>query len=287
MLKKFTKKNKLSIVSSCIITTTLLSACAITPNEAPTELYVFDCGDIEVRDLSIFSPGFNKGVVKQLTNNCYLIKHEKGTLLWDAGLNDSLGPEGVDVWDGAFHLSVKKPLADQLKEIAVKPSDIDYLSVSHFHGDHTGNANMFNQSSLIMQQEEFDAAFGEKPEQFSFDPSSYNTFDKAKVKVISGDYDVFGDGKVVIKRAIGHTPGHQVLFVDLEETGPIVLSGDLYHFTENRTHKRVPSFNFNKEQTLESMDTIESFVTDKKADLWIQHDLEQNESIKHSPEFYQ
>ena len=291
MLKKFAKKNKLAVISASIVSATLLSACAVTPedesNKKPTELYVFDCGDIEVRDLSIFSPGFNKGVVKKLTNSCYLIKHDKGTLLWDAGLNDALGPQGIDVWDGAFHLSVKNPLADQLKAIAVNPSDIDYLGVSHFHGDHTGNANLFNQSSLVMQQEEFDAAFGEEPEKFSFDPSSYDAFDKTKVKVISGDFDVFGDGKVVIKRAIGHTPGHQVLFVDLEETGPILLSGDLYHFTENRTHKRVPSFNFNKAQTLESMDTIESFVKEKNADFWIQHDLEQNESIKHSPEFYQ
>ena len=191
MLKTFTKKTKLPLISASIIATTFLSACAVTPNKNPTELYVFDCGDIEVRDLSIFSPGFNEGVVKKLTNSCYLIKHDKGMLLWDAGLNDSLGPQGIDVWDGAFHLSVKNPLADQLKEIAVKPSDIDYLGISHFHSDHTGNANLFNQSSLIMQQEEFDAAFGDKPEQFSFDPSSYDAFDKTKVKVIAGDFYVF------------------------------------------------------------------------------------------------
>ncbi len=105
--------------------------------------------------------------------------------------------------------------------------------------------------------------------------------------MINGDFDVFGDGTVVIKRAVGHTPGHQVLFLDLKETGPLVLSGDLYHFTSNRTHKRVPSFNFNKEQTLTAMDDIEKFVKEKGAQLWIQHDLEQNASIKHSPAFYQ
>ena len=184
-------------------------------------------------------------------------------------------------------MSVPKTFISQLEEINIKPEEIDYLGISHFHGDHTGNANLFTQAQLIIQQEEFDAAFGEDPAKFGFNPDSYNKLDRSKINVVQGDKDVFGDGSVIIKRAVGHTPGHQVLFVDLPDTGPIVLSGDLYHFTTNRTHKRVPSFNFNKEQTLESMDEIEAFVKEKGAKLWIQHDLEENAAIKHSPQFYQ
>ena len=129
--------------------------------------------------------------------------------------------------------------------------------------------------------------FGDDPAAAGFNPDSYKGLDRSKIKKITGDYDVFGDGTVVIKRAVGHTPGHQVLFVNLAESGPIVLSGDLYHFTDNRTHKRVPSFNFDKGQTLESMNQIEAFVETEKAQFWIQHDLEQNKAIKHSPAFYQ
>jgi glyoxylase-like metal-dependent hydrolase (beta-lactamase superfamily II) len=139
----------------------------------------------------------------------------------------------------------------------------------------------------LIQQAEYDAAFGEDPTKFGFNPASYEQLDKSKIKVLKGDYDVFGDGKVVIKTAPGHTPGHQVLFVNLDETGPIVLSGDLYHFTKNRVHRRVPSFNFDKEQTLAAMEKIEQFVNDENAQFWIQHDIEQNQTIKHSPEFYQ
>lgn len=268
---------------------TLLSACAsnFTSNDFLTKLYVFNCGDIEVRDLSIFTPGLNEGKSKKLTDSCYLIQHKKGMMLWDAGLNDALGPEGVDAWEGKFHLSVSDPLAEQLKEINIKPTDIDFIGISHFHGDHTGNANLFTQASLIIQKEEYDVAFGNDPSAAGFNPDSYKNLNKSKIKIISGDFDVFGDGTVVIKRAVGHTPGHQVLFVDLAESGPILLSGDLYHFTDNRTNKRVPSFNYSKEQTLESMDKIEAFVGQRKARLWIQHDLEQNKLIKHAPDFYQ
>ena len=271
-----------------LLVLTLLSACAsISTDTAPTKLYVFDCGNIVVKDLSIFTPGLNKDKEKRMTDSCYLIQHEKGMLLWDAGLSDALGNKGVDAWEGKFHLSVSHPLSDQLKEIKVSPTDIDFIGISHFHADHTGNANLFTNAALIIQQEEYDAAFGDDPSAAGFNPDSYKFLDKTKIKITSGDYDVFGDGTVVVKRAVGHTPGHQVLFLDLADSGPILLSGDLYHFTDNRTHKRVPSFNFNKEQTLKAMEQIESFVKQEKAQLWIQHDLEQNKSILHSPSFYQ
>ncbi len=265
----------------------LVSACSSGPEIKPLSLHVFDCGKIEVRDESLFSPGVNKGKTKHMVDSCYLIQHEKGTLIWDTGLNDALGEKGVEAWEGKFFMNVPKTFISQLEEINIKPEEIDYLGISHFHGDHTGNANLFSQAQLIIQQEEFDAAFGEEAAKFGFNPSSYEKLDRGKINVVKGDKDVFGDGSVVIKRAVGHTPGHQVLFVDLAETGPVVLSGDLYHFTTNRTHKRVPSFNFSKEQTLESMKEIEDFVKEKGAKLWIQHDLEQNAVTKHSPEFYQ
>ena len=281
-LKKFSTKS--GTVAAIAL---LLSACSGKPDLNPLTLHVFDCGKIEVRDESLFSPGVNKGKTKNMVDSCYLIQHEKGSLIWDTGLNDALGEKGIEAWEGAFFMNVPKTFISQLDEISVKPEDIDFLGISHFHGDHTGNANLFSNAQLIIQQEEFDAAFGADAAKFGFDPSSYNNVNHEKIKVVSGDHDVFGDGSVIIKRAVGHTPGHQVLFLDLADTGPVVLSGDLYHFTSNREHKRVPSFNFNKEQTLEAMDNIETFVKEKGAQLWIQHDLEQNSMIKHSPEFYQ
>lgn len=265
-----------------------LYACGLMQvKEQDIKLYVMDCGTIQVRDISVFSPGVDKGVPKTLTNSCYLIQHPKGNLLWDTGLMDSIGPEGIDKWDGAFHLSVENPLLKQLSEIGVTPADIDFMGISHFHFDHSGNANAFTQSQLIIQKAEFDAAFGPDAEKFGFSPDTYSALDKNRTLVIKGDHDVFADGSVLIKAAPGHTPGHQVLYLDLPETGPLLLSGDLYHFTKNREHRRVPSFNFNKEQTLASMQEIEAFVTGKKADFWIQHDREQNQKIKHSPAFYQ
>ncbi len=272
---------------TCIVAMATLGACATQDKmSADLTLHVFDCGEIEVRDVSLFSPGVDKGQKKQMVDSCYLIQHPQGSLLWDAGLNDAIGPEGIEVWEGAFFMRVAKPLLSQLQAINIDPAQVDYIGISHFHGDHTGNANLFTGASLLIQQAEYDAAFGDKAKEFGFEPDSYSQLDRAKINVLSGDYDVFGDGRVVIKTAPGHTPGHQMLFVDLAEEGPVVLSGDLYHFSKNREHRRVPSFNFDKPQTLETMEAIEAFVKEQGAQLWIQHDKEQNATIKHSPAFY-
>ena len=275
---------KLSTVLSIAL---LITACSSQPVEKPLSLHIFECGEIEVRDVSLFSPGVDVGKKRQMVDSCYLIQHPKGSLIWDAGLNDKIGATGIEKWKGAFFMNVPKSLTSQLDEIGIKATDIDYLGISHFHSDHVGNANLFNDAALIIQKEEHDAAFGKEPEKFGFDKTLYEKVNTDKIMVINGDKDVFGDGSVIVKRAIGHTPGHQVLFVNLKETGPVVLSGDLYHFSKNRTHKRVPSFNFDKEKTLEAMEEIEKFVKENNAQLWIQHDKEQNQALKHSPEFYQ
>ena len=273
----------MKVIFLAVLSTLLLSACSQKP---PLTLHVFECGQVNVHDISLFSPGVDEGQPKELVGSCYLIQHEKGSMIWDTGLPDALAGNKADAFGGKLTLSVGNTFASQLDAIGIKPDSIEYLGISHFHGDHTGNANLFKNASLFIQKAEYDAAFGENPKQFGFNPDSYSQINIEKIQILNGDHDVFGDGSVIIKTAPGHTPGHQMLLVNLEKEGPIMLSGDLYHFTKNREHKRVPSFNFDKKQTLETMDAIEKFVKESGAQFWIQHDKEQNATIKHSPEFY-
>jgi N-acyl homoserine lactone hydrolase len=270
---------------------TLLTGCSSAP-KAPTEpmkLYVFDCGTVDVKDISLFSPGVDKGKKRQLVVSCYLIKHPQGLLVWDTGLPDGLVkmPKGASAFGGAMQLKRSKTLVGQLAEIGVKPEDVKYVAFSHMHGDHSGNGNLFTNATVIMQKEEYAAAFGPDSAKFGFDKANYEKLATNKSIQLEGDYDVFGDGKVTVMRAIGHTPGHQTLLVDLEKSGPVMLSGDLYHFKKNRENKGVPSFNFNKELTLQAMEKIEKATYDKKARFWIQHDPEQNKEIAHSPSYHE
>jgi len=253
------------------------------------KLFVLECGLNQVADQSVFSPGINKGVGRTMPIHCYLIQHPKGTLLWGTGLNDALfdKPEGIFVLKGNFHLTVRKTLRSQLQEIGVNPEDVTYVAMSHMHPDHSGNANLFTSSTLILQEEEYAAAFGDNPGRYAFDPRNYGKLADSEAIKLKGDYDLFGDGSVVIKRSIGHTPGHQPLFVDLPETGPVFLSGDMWLFEENRRHKRVPISTFDKDALLKSMVRMETFIAEKRASVWIQHDSGQEQRLRYAPEFYQ
>jgi glyoxylase-like metal-dependent hydrolase (beta-lactamase superfamily II) len=122
-------------------------------------------------------------------------------------------------------------------------------------------------ATWIVQENEFNSVVGDSAQ---FKNPALETL--TNVKKIKGDYDVFGDGTVVIKYMPGHTIGHQVLYVEVAGlVKPVLLTGDLYHFEENRTNKGVPSFNYDVKQTLESINKFEAFAKETNAEVVIQH----------------
>ena len=158
--------------------------------------------------------------------------------------------------------------------------------MSHYHGDHVANANYFAGSTWLVRKVERDACSAPKPIPRS--PSeNYSELKNSKTVLLEKDeHDVFGDGTVVIKSTPGHTPGHNVLFLKLTKTGPMVLSGDLYHYPEERTLNRLPVAEFNKEQTAASRAELEVFLKKTGAQLWIEHDIVGNAKLKKAPAYY-
>jgi len=250
-------------------------------------MYVFDCGENQTNDVSGWSPEANAGKYWEFSAHCYLIRHAKGLMLWDAGLADSIAasPEGVTRGKGAIRSIVRKTLASQLAEIGVKPEEITHIAFSHSHADHVGNANYFTQARLYIQEPEYQAAFGPNAARFGFDPSNYDKLRSDIVLKLNGDYDVFGDGSVTIVSTPGHTPGHQSLLVRLPKRGAVVLSGDITHFEDNWVHGRVPIYNFSRDQSRESMERIAALLKVNKAQLWINHDKAQSAGIPKSPAY--
>ena len=266
------------------LTLVLASICLLASMASADDvqrLYVLDCGRNLGRDQARWSPGVNEGRAIEFSDNCYLIRHAKGLLLWDTGVPDAVAtmPDGMVVANGAITYRRAKTLASQLAELGVKPADVTYVALSHTHGDHVGNIALFGSSTVLIQGAEYDWAMAgaNKP---AFAVSQ-------KFERLAGDHDVFGDGSVTILSTPGHTPGHQSLLVRLPKTGSVVLSGDAVHFRDNWEHRRVPSMNTDRAQTLASLQRLQSVLDERRAQLWINHDKAQSEGLRYAPAYYE
>lgn len=280
-----------------------ITACGPQPRGSPERLdpqakalrlYVFDCGTLKA-DPARFRLTREEVATTDLSVPCFLIAHPHGRLIWDPGAvpDADWTPTGGPVShhlilpdSGKRDLTLRKPLMAQLAEAGYSPTDITYLAFSHYHYDHTANANAFAGATWLVRERERDAMFAAPPPRVTR-PSTYSALRNSKTIIVqSDDHDVFGDGTVIMKLAAGHTPGHQVLYVKLPKTGGVVLSGDLYHFPEARRLQRVATFDFDQEQTRLSRETIEAFLATTGAQLWIQHDFIGNARLKKAPDYY-
>ncbi len=255
------------------------------PPAAP-RIYIFDNGAIKGLDPKLFN--FTRDELKEVdfVNVSYLIVHPRGTLMFDAGAvaDSHFKGDGQPVTEGI--MSATKPLLPQLAAAGYKPSDIDYFVLSHYHSDHTANANEFAGATWIVQKAERDFMFGPKPQGSIVQEASYAKLKDAQTKILSNeDFDVFGDGTVIVMSAPGHTPGHQVIAVKLPKRGTVVLAGDLFHYPEERTTGRVPTFEFNAEQSRAARARIEKFVKDNNAQLWIEHDIATHAGLPRAPQY--
>ena len=255
------------------------------PTVTSPRIYVFEAGNIRGLDPKLFN--FTRAELKEVdfVGNSYLIVHPRGTLMFDAGAvaDSHFKADGSPVTEGI--MSASRPLKPQLAAAGFSPADVTHLALSHYHSDHTANANDFASATWIVQKAERDFMMSDKP-QGIIQPDHYSALRKATTKVLNNeDFDVFGDGTVVVMSTPGHTPGHQVLFVKLAKRGPVLLAGDLYHYPEERTTGKIPTFEFNADQSRASRQKVEAFVKQNKAEIWIEHDIATHAKLPKAPAF--
>jgi glyoxylase-like metal-dependent hydrolase (beta-lactamase superfamily II) len=293
------REDSMSIrIAPAILAAAVSVACGFAPANAQQaqppqslRLYVLDCGIITPPNLDTYGFKMSDVADSRMVTPCFLIAHPRGSLMWDTGeIPDSAFKDGVSP-QKLNNFTVDRPLLPQLAAIGYTPSNITYMALSHYHGDHVANASLFAGSTWIVQKGDRDVILGPRPAVRAPggapDPKFFEGLDKSKTILLNGeDHDVFGDGSVMIKYAPGHTPGHQALFLKLAKTGNVLLSGDLYHYREEIAQKKVPGFDFNKEQTFKSRAMIEDFVKQNNAQLWIQHEYLPGIKRKLAPEFY-
>ncbi len=236
-----------------------MSAYAQTPEVTLTRL---DCGN-GFNDQRRFSDTFAYTEPKvPFTFSCYVIKHGTDYMVWDTGFLPGSTPNATN-----------KPLTDLLAQLNIKPDQVKYVGISHFHADHTGQIAPFANATLLIGKGDWDG-INANPPMGGANVAGFKEWmsTSRKVEPLSADKDVFGDGSVTVLRTPGHTPGHSSLLVKLKDKGPVILSGDAVHFHENYVSDGVPGFNYDRAQTIASIERLKQVEKNLKATVIIQHD---------------
>jgi N-acyl homoserine lactone hydrolase len=252
-----------------------LGFLALTAMQAPPaarpamSLWRLDCGDFQINDINAFMSDTSEYPArpKHLVGSCYLIRHGDTYMLWDTGLSGAL--VGHPDVNPVMTLNLHGRIVDQLARINVRPDQVSIVGISHYHGDHTGQARDFPGARLLMGAADLAVLRG-RPAAAQADLARWLT-GGGQVTEVQGDLDVFGDGSVVMLNMPGHTPGHHALLIRLA-SGPVMLSGDTYHFTEQVAHRGVPPFNTDRADSLASMDRFDRLARNLHARVIIQHE---------------
>lgn len=263
-----------------------LAAPAAAQDSADLELWRLDCGDLSMSDSASFSDAhLYDGQPRTMVVSCYLIRNGDQYLLWDAGLSADL--VGTTVTTGPFTVSMKRSIVDQLGDLGVDPTAINFVGVSHYHFDHTSQLPDLASSTLLIGAADWAVVKATAEPNPLVDPRPFAAWlgeEAAQVVPIARDHDVFGDGSVLIKAMPGHTPGHTSLLVRLPEKGDVLLTGDLYHFEEQVTNRGVPEFNHDRADTLASFERFNAIAKSLNATVIIQHDPRHLDRIPAFPE---
>lgn len=231
----------------------------------------------------------------------FVVMHPKGNVVFDTGNNDKIITD-PSYWGAAFTSLKPTNTPDiaidaQLQKIGLKPDDIRYVVVSHLHLDHGGNVGKFPNSTIVVQKSEIQNAFW--PEHGTGGPyilgdvlplrAAGSDFPNAvKMLQLEGDMDLYGDGSVVVKRAVGHTPGSQMMTVRLKNKGMTILTGDNVYFRENVEKNLPPNIvlAYSPAGILKAYEWIRYMMATEKADFFTAHDPDAFKAMKKAPEFY-
>lgn len=258
-------KRKLIALTVLACANAFIMLPALAQKAPEVTLTRFDCGTgqapTEVNQR--FSDSYAYGDLKvQFVFSCYLIKHDNEYMIWDTGQPMNSAP-----------VAPKVSVVDQLAKLNLKPDQIKYVGISHYHGDHTGQVASFPKATLFIGKGDWDVLTAPKPPA-GVNPEPFTNWIKGggNVEPLPNDKDVFGDGSVIVLSTPGHTPGHHSLLVKLPQTGAVILSGDFAHFHENYQTNGVPWFNFDRAQSLASIDRVKKIATNLRATVILQHD---------------
>ena len=245
-------------------------------------LYALQNGFLGVARSVLFYGEYSEASV-QIPVTCYLIRTSDATILYDTGVSPRAMP-GLMRADRLAQFTELDLLPHRLQTAGIEADKIDLVVLSHLHYDHAGNAELFRESELVVQKDEY--SYAHYPASFFASFYYRKNFDLPgyRWRLLDGDTELAPG--VTVLRTDGHTPGHQSLMVHLPETGPVILTGDACYWHEHVENERVPGVVWNPTLALHSIKRLKTLGRLTGAKIFPSHDPVFWKTVKQAPDFY-
>lgn len=243
------------------------------------KVYIIPVGRLRLPDKGHMTPGLDVGTPIDMPVYCYLIEHEKCLTLIDTGVDHngvvSFVEEGQDI-------------VSQLDKLGYAPSDINYVIMTHLHVDHAAYMSSFPDSTFIVRKEEMRAAWWPEKCEGGYVYWQYKDTRDFDFMCLPDDvdYDMFGDGKVILTDTRGHTRGHQSIVLKLDSGERVIITGDATSLRDNLEKKIQPGVCTNNWDALYSIQKIRHYQQ-MGYTVWFGHEPSQEAELKLAPEFYE
>ena len=242
------------------------------------ELYLFSSGTLGLGGVEVPVP-------------FYLIRHPQGDVIVDGGNPLAAARDPRAHWGRLaelfeLHMSEEQHCAAQLRELGVEPESIRHVVQTHMHIDHTGALGHFPDASVVVDAAELEWAR-------TADPPHYHGYVRADFErpeldwqPVDGDFDLYGDGAIRLLRTPGHSAGHMSLLLELERTGPVLLTADAVDTRAQWEGTRPPRALQSPEQAERSLERLRALAAERDPLLVFGHDPGNWATLKHAPERY-
>jgi glyoxylase-like metal-dependent hydrolase (beta-lactamase superfamily II) len=241
-------------------------------------VFAFHCGGDQA-DFAINDPfDENVGRTQYSPYFFYMVEHPQGRVLFDTGLHPQIGTDFAGRMGGAagafpIEMRAEGDVAGQLRQLRLRPRDIDAVVQSHLHFDHAGGLEFVRHAPVYVQAAELRTARTPPPYQADlYTPADFEH--DLDWRLLDGDHDLFGDGAVRIVATPGHTRGHQSLLIAFEERPPLMLLGDAAYNLGKMRQRRLPAIVWSPDAMVESWERIERIECQAGAELRPTHEAD-------------
>lgn len=252
------------------------------------KMHFLEGGRLRMRR-SIYYPGAAKEEMIELPVHAALIRHAQGNVLFDSGCNPQAAVDPQARWGGIAKVMTpiftpERTVVGQLETLGLKSDDIDVVICSHLHPDHCGCNEYFGRATFLCHEAEVASAKAEGSENQGYlkhewdQPQGFQTF--------GGEYDVFGDGRIVLLPMPGHTPGMTAARISLEHDGTFILASDAAPLQINLDTGMAPKNTWNMDLASAALVRLKD-LRDKGATVISGHDDTQWRALRKGLEFYE